>query len=264
MERWENLHSDILVQVFAKVDTKTLITSVLFVCKSWFTASSNPGCWKNLDFQSLSTCIQKSDVTKLMQSTICRSNGNVSSIVLPKRFDCEAVSDLLAGFLALKSLAFRVVPYGFMEEMGSRSILRNMMNLEELELGYCNPENLRKMLMEIGFHCKKFVSLTISPDTDRYISMSDALAIVELVPEIKYLNLRRCRLPRENLVVIIKGCDYLVRLDVRDCVGFEAADNEILKMASFIKGFMPQGSTINKSKRIMEYKHCYTYTHYCL
>ncbi|KAL5702392.1 hypothetical protein ACHQM5_027617 [Ranunculus cassubicifolius] len=245
--KWEDLNTDILIQVFEKVDTQTLITGIQFVCKLWFRASSNPQCWKNLDFQSIPFFTHKSDVSNLILSTVFRSR-TVNRVVFPRRFDSEALSYILEICFPLKSLAFPVVPFSFMQEEGSRKIIRGAKNLEEIELGYCSTENFIEILREVSLHCKYFVSLILSSDTDRCINKSEAAAIVDLVPKIKYLILRRCRLSRENLILILGGCHQLVKLDVRDCQGFEAADKEIQIKASGIETFMSQGSALKRRR----------------
>ncbi|KAK9920218.1 hypothetical protein M0R45_028776 [Rubus argutus] len=48
--RWEELDEDCLTNVFAKVGMESLLLSVPFVCKSWYTTTLNPLCWKFLSF----------------------------------------------------------------------------------------------------------------------------------------------------------------------------------------------------------------------
>jgi hypothetical protein len=49
--KWEDLPINCLVSVFEKVDLASRTLGVPFVCKSWFEASIEPGCWKVLDLR---------------------------------------------------------------------------------------------------------------------------------------------------------------------------------------------------------------------
>ncbi|BFG20142.1 hypothetical protein CerSpe_064160 [Prunus speciosa] len=44
----------------------------------------------------------------------------------------------------------------------------------------------------------------------------EALSIVKLVPNIKYLNLKGAKVNRDGLVTLLRGCKELVMLDARD------------------------------------------------
>lgn len=48
--KWEELNTDILVNVFGRVGMESLLLDVPFVCKSWYKASREPRCWEDLIF----------------------------------------------------------------------------------------------------------------------------------------------------------------------------------------------------------------------
>ncbi|KAF9618070.1 hypothetical protein IFM89_000021 [Coptis chinensis] len=85
-----------------------------------------------------------------------------------------------------------------------------------------------------------FVGLFINSGID----IEEATSIVTNLPKIKYLSLRNCSVPRECLIQILNGCRDLVLFDVRDCIGFDEDEEEILKIASHIKNFRLQGSML--------------------
>ena len=54
IRRWEDLDSDCLANVFARVGMESLVLDVSFVCKSWeFNISHSPSCWQVLSFPPL-------------------------------------------------------------------------------------------------------------------------------------------------------------------------------------------------------------------
>ena len=111
-------------------------------------------------------------------------------------------------------------------------LIRKWKNLELLKLG--NSINMVKILEGISLHCKNFCRLDI--DSTAYIGRRAAAAIPTLLPNIKYLNLRRANISRMSLKRILRGCKKLVHLDVRDSVGFEC-DDKLLKLGSHISNF---------------------------
>ena len=72
---------------------------------------------------------------------------------------------------------------------------------------------------------------------------NEASAIVTHLPKIKHLFLKGATIEKKNLVMILRCCRELVRLDVRDCFLFEESDAEILELASHIPSFRCEGST---------------------
>lgn len=108
-----------------------------------------------------------------------------------------------------------------------------------VELWLCWSYNLEKILSQISVHCKNFCALCVSYAS---IRENEALTIIQLVPNIKYLSLRCADFDRDSLLSILRGCKNLVLFDVRDCVGFNEFDEEILKLSSHISKFMCEGS----------------------
>lgn len=64
---------------------------------------------------------------------------------------------------------------------------------------------------------------------------------------LKYLVLDNASLEKEHLELILLGCKKLELLYVRNCVGFDEDDEEIIKLASRIKDFRCEGSRLNFS-----------------
>ena len=76
-----------------------------------------------------------------------------------------------------------------------------------------------------------------------YVGANEASAIVTHLPKIKHLFLKGATIEKKNLVMILRCCRELVRLDVRDCFLFEESDAETLELASHIPSFRCEGST---------------------
>ncbi|KAL4618877.1 hypothetical protein ACB092_06G042200 [Castanea dentata] len=87
-------------------------------------------------------------------------------------------------------------------------LIRNWKNLELLKLG--NSINMVKILEGISLHCKNFCRLGI--DSTAYIGRRAAAAIPTLLPNKKYLNLRRANISQTSLKRILRGCKKLVHL----------------------------------------------------
>ncbi|KAK1404200.1 hypothetical protein POM88_003805 [Heracleum sosnowskyi] len=90
-------------------------------------------------------------------------------------------------------------------------------------------------------HCKNLVGLSIA---FAQIDGEIASTIVSKLATIKCLALNNAILEKEHLKVILLGCKELELLYVRNCVGFDEDDEEIIKLASRIKDFRCQGSTL--------------------
>ena len=115
-------------------------------------------------------------------------------------------------------------------------------SLEFVRLG--SSFKMQEVLAQINIHCKNFVALAI---TRAIIGKDEASAIVTLVPNIQFLGLRSAKfMEKENLVMILQGCKNLVQFDVRDCIGFDEGDDEILKLASHITTFEHEGSRLSR------------------
>lgn len=88
---------DCLVCIFERLGLEDLILGVPLVCKSWYEASSNPLCWKSLNFAQLDLHpsshfvgrfkqqyqIEKFSFTTFLKFMVNRSCRSVAEIVLP-------------------------------------------------------------------------------------------------------------------------------------------------------------------------------------
>ncbi|XP_010276725.1 PREDICTED: F-box/LRR-repeat protein At3g48880-like isoform X1 [Nelumbo nucifera] len=250
--KWEEMNKDCLVKVFEVVGLESLILDVPFVCKSWYNASLDPQCWKNLTFPKLGGWpsspfmerymdeyhADKFSVTGFIKFVVDRSCKSSVKLVLPGCCSLEAFA-----YVSNECPSLQVI--GLPSELvvsGENHILEFVSKWSELRYLYLGTilNCFKEILTQISLNCKNFSGL----GTKGYIDNEAALAIATQLPKIKYLHLKNSSLPRESLVTILEGCKELVELDVRNCIGFEADDEEILMLASHIKRFKPEGSEI--------------------
>ncbi|XP_043705133.1 putative F-box/LRR-repeat protein 22 [Telopea speciosissima] len=114
-------------------------------------------------------------------------------------------------------------------------------DLQQLYLGD-TQHSFQEILIQIRLNCKNLNVLSVKG----FVGNKEASAIATILPNIKYLRLQESSLPRKSLKIILQGCRELVLLDARNCDGFEADDEEILKMASHINTFLTHGSILDE------------------
>ncbi|PIA38912.1 hypothetical protein AQUCO_02700244v1 [Aquilegia coerulea] len=267
-KNWEDLHTDCLIKIFGRVGLESLILTIPFVCKSWYKASLDPHCWKVLDFKPIPVntipraimVLQKMpwgykfknlpDVTpssQFMKTAVNRSGGLATEVVF---HTCLLRDNILEYILercpALKTLSLpewkHFVRRGeCLQRENDKCLLKMISKLHNLEslmtLNIVSP-NLTMVLNQLHIHCPNLVTLGFQD----VISDDIASAIVTLFPNIKNLVLRGSSIWRESLILILSGCRKLELLDVSGCIGFDANDAEILKMASHIKTFKSEGA----------------------
>ncbi|KAK1369955.1 hypothetical protein POM88_036056 [Heracleum sosnowskyi] len=120
------------------------------------------------------------------------------------------------------------------------SLIVKFKNLEILSIGSTSSDWIVKIFELICIQLPNFHGMCV---TSQHIDDNMALAIVKLLPKLKRLYMNGADLSKENLLLIMRGCKELECLHVRDCIGFEEDDEEILKLSSSIRNFRCDGST---------------------
>lgn len=139
--------------------------------------------------------------------------------------------------LAVSSDAYVIDTYDCDVGCAVSDLLVKWKSLEVLKLDMCR--HLVQVIGNISLNCKNFVELSV---TNSYVDQEVAIAIVSNLSTIKRLVLDKTKLEKVNLELILKGCKELELLHVRDCIGFDEDDEEILMFASGIKDFQCKGS----------------------
>lgn len=263
---------DCLVNVIRRVGMESLILDVPFVCKSWYKATLNPLCWQKLHVPLISfppsvhgmICL---DTPRSRLENECHINGdscaNAFITFVVKRSDRSATSIVLPPCCTEKTLLFIVDESPNLRVLVLReypghdltskfpNLLSKWKHLEFLSItSRCINCSMEELLSQIKIHCKAFSGLAVKGGA---IEEKEAIAIVTLVPNIKYLDLSSSDIEQENLLIILKGCKELVHFDVRYCQGFEEGDEEILKLASHITTFKDEGSSLSNFGRFFRH-----------
>ncbi|XP_077216158.1 F-box/LRR-repeat protein At3g48880-like [Tasmannia lanceolata] len=260
--KWEDLEMDCLVNIFGRLGLEDKILGVPFVCHSWYKASTNPLCWKVLNFESLDLGrlswkpspfvkrfkreyhVENFSFTGFLKFVVNRSRRCCVQLILPEELteeDMIYVSDECPAVKLLSFHQYAAVGYKLQPEL-----LRKWTNLEILCVDGLLQPAIIEILSEINNHCKNFYGLKACVRFDDKI----ASAFATYLPKIKCLNLGHSALfmsstlSKENLMVILEGCKDLELLYLKNCVGFDV-DEEILKSASHIKDFNCEGAQLH-------------------
>ncbi|KAI8004398.1 F-box/LRR-repeat protein [Camellia lanceoleosa] len=257
--KWEDLNMDCLLNVFGRVGIESLLLDIPFVCKSWHRATLSPPCWKQLDFSRISLddvefpsrlmdvyeFNDKLAVNAFIKFVIKCSAGSVTFLSIPDCCTEEAFLDVANECPDLRVLLLPLTPdhdyrhcyqpYDYL--LNIPSLMSKWKNLEFLRLG--GSFQMEEVLAQTNIHCKNFIALDI---TKADIGDFEASVIVTLLPNIKLLYPRNATMEKEHLVMILKGYKGLEYVDVSKCIGFDAYDDEILKLASQIPTFINEGS----------------------
>ncbi|XP_061992359.1 F-box/LRR-repeat protein At3g48880-like [Rosa rugosa] len=261
--KWEELEVDCLMNIFGRVGMESLLLDVPFVCKSWYKATLDPSCWQYLTFPDLTvdryldfdedgywcTLIKRFvdeyrldesrfSVTAFVKFIISRSKGKAIYLRLSPCASEDVLKNAADECPALKLLS---LPSRLVNRNASiiQEIIGKWTNLEYLVLG--SSYNLENFLGQISIHCKNLCLLSVA---NADIGKDEAMAIVNLLPKLKQLILKKANIDRDDLVTLLQGCNELVLLDVSNCIGFDEEDEEIAKLASHIANFSSQGSTL--------------------
>lgn len=108
-----------------------------------------------------------------------------------------------------------------------------------VKLGSCSY--VVQIIDKLSLYCKNLVGLSVA---FAQIDYEVASTIVSKLANIKCLALSNANFEKEHLKMILLGCKKLELLYVRNCVGFDEDDEEIIKLASAIKDFRCEGSTV--------------------
>ncbi|ONI28721.1 hypothetical protein PRUPE_1G157400 [Prunus persica] len=174
--------------------------------------------------------------TAFIKFVVNCSNGHATALSLPpcaSETDLKYVSDVCGDLKAVG------LPGDLVNDKSGviTELIGKWKRLEWLMLG--SSYDLVKILSQISIHCKDFWGLRVS---NADIFNDEAIAIVNFLPKIKPLILRKAEIDRDALMKLLQGCTELRVLDVSDCIGFSEDDGELLKLPSHITNFSCKGS----------------------
>ncbi|KAF5468138.1 hypothetical protein F2P56_012315 [Juglans regia] len=226
--KWEELNRDCLVEVLRRLGIEALLMQVPLVCRSWYEASLDPICWKNLNFHTLSsfrpsparlrppfrsvsfynffTIPKKEDldvVTAFVRFVVDRSHRSATTLVVADFFTEQALEYASEQCPELKWL---YLPRDFMLGVVEH-IPQFIGRWESLELLYVEGcSYLDKILTPISTNCQKFFALCCN-----HVEISDeaAILLVKLASKVKYLRISVSQISRDNLEMLLEGCKHL-------------------------------------------------------
>ncbi|TQD83489.1 hypothetical protein C1H46_030959 [Malus baccata] len=237
---WEDMEQNCLAQVFIRVGLESLLLFIPFVCKSWYSATKNPACWERINFPDANDDVTDpfsvNDAVLDRPWTRANRTENQRFDVFIRTFARE--NDILWRYFSITNFMKMVID----RSAGSLRFLKIPGLLSHYMFA------IHKTLQHVGKSCKNFAGLQL---TNAAIGRSEAEAIVTFVPNLSFLSLRRSQIPRELMVMLLKGMKNLVLLDVRECVGFDQQDEEILRLASEIPTFLCRGARICAQEHLL-------------
>lgn len=93
-----------------------------------------------------------------------------------------------------------------------------------------------QIIDQIGLHCENFVSLSVAAQP---FDFGISSAIVSNLANIKSLVLKHVVLGKEDIMMLLLGCEELELLYIQNCpfLDFKEFDVEMLQLASRVKDF---------------------------
>ncbi|KAK8954218.1 hypothetical protein KSP39_PZI002934 [Platanthera zijinensis] len=251
--KWEEMEMDCLVCIFSKLNLDDLAVSVPYVCRSWSAAARDPLCWRFLDFRSLDfmpwsrfakrfadrNSVSRFSFAGFMKLAVRRSAGLADELRLP---ELASIDDLILASNECPRLTALGLP-NLNSDSKARipELISKWKELKTLAME-SKPSKFSQLAYEIAANCKNFKKLVMPTSS---INREDASAIVKCLPNIRFLDMSRSFLVKEELLFILEGCRELSRLSAKNCVGFEASDGEVRSRGRRIKIFEVEGSKMD-------------------
>ncbi|KAJ4834044.1 hypothetical protein Tsubulata_017204 [Turnera subulata] len=256
--KWEDLEINCLVNVLGRVGMESLLMDVPFVCKSWYRASLEPKCWKEIVLHGYSSRsnslwsrfedeyeIRNFTITKLIKLITNRSNGNCTVFDVSCSFRDEVLQELAEKCPSLMRLSLRWLTsesFSILPQLMGKWKLLEYLGFPRSSYAYKHTRGeinlkFRQILQEISLNCNKFWGLHLFNDVGGF-GEEEISPIVTYLPKVKYLYLYgMC--DEKHLKTILLGCGELVHLEVGK-VGYWAweLDEEMIKLASHINTFI--------------------------
>ncbi|KAK1378111.1 F-box domain-containing protein [Heracleum sosnowskyi] len=247
--KWEDMSTDCLANIFGRLDIESRLLHIPAVCKHWYRAVQNPLCWEKLDFRAIDS---ESKLSQLMKIVANHSERCAISHVLVHFCTTKDLIQLSEACPALKTLELHTFLDCVPLNVVVPSFKGRWKNLEFISIDD-SGDSIVELIELVCIHSTSFTGLRIGGgDIYDYA----AYKIVSLLPKLKYLAINHAILEKKNLLLILQGCRELVFLDVRNCIGFQEDDEEILKLSSVIKSFRCDGSKAQDPTCNDDYNYC--------
>ncbi|XP_010061189.2 F-box/LRR-repeat protein At3g48880 [Eucalyptus grandis] len=258
--KWEDLNTDMLVEIFQTFDISELTSRIAHVCSAWHLACRDPLLWKTLDLSALESTFIKipqppyvyvhsqSDkaVTQLLKIALNLSQGSIQTLIF--HFNLYLSDEQLTYTAESCPLVKRVVmpAWNRIKETGICRAIKKWRHLESMTMP--SIKNPPYLLEEISRNCENFSKLKIMGPFDMHF----ALPLVTYIPRLKVLSLRCSVIMRDALVTILDNLQDLEVLNISHCILIEARppplpQRVVMEIDPFI---------MNKANRLREFLVC--------
>ncbi|CAN4087788.1 unnamed protein product [Withania somnifera] len=259
VRRWEDLDTDILVNIFQSLNLFERISVITPVCHAWLLASSDQLLWKTLDLSVLQSNFirtqcepyvyvdSQSDqkLTRLLNSCLNLSRGNILTLIFHYNL---YVNDYQLTYTAARCPRLRRLVMPAWNKITRTEICRGIHIWEDLEsLTMPSIEDPASVIKEIARSCRHFAELKIMGPCD----MLFASALVSFLPNLKVLSLRCTVLSKPALVMILEGLKELKVLNISHCVITEDPPPAPMKILTTL-----DESILEKASRLCKFLTC--------
>ncbi|KAL3755791.1 hypothetical protein ACJRO7_002785 [Eucalyptus globulus] len=262
--KWEDLPSDILVEIFQKVDFPELNSQIDHVFSAWHLACRDPLFWKTLDLSALESIFitiphapyvyvhSQSDkaVTQLLKIVLNLRRESIEILIF--HFNLYLSDEQLTYTAERCPLVKRVVmpAWNRIKETGICKAIKKWRHLESMTMP--SIKNPPYLLEEISRNCENFSKLKIMGPFDMHF----ALPLVTYIPRLKVLSLRCSVIMRDALVTILDNLQDLEVLNISHCILIEdppppLPQRVVKEMIKEIDPFI-----MNKANRLREFLVC--------
>ncbi|XP_030448911.1 F-box/LRR-repeat protein At3g48880 [Syzygium oleosum] len=260
MRKWEDLDTDILVQIFQTFDIFELTSGIAHVCSAWRMACCDPLLWKTLDLSALESnfiriplepyvyvhCQSDKEVTRLLKIALDLSRGSIQTLIF--HFNLYLSDEQLTYTAERCPLVKRIVmpAWNRIKKTGICRAINMWPHLESMTMpSIANPPYL---LEEISKNCKNFSKLKIMGPFDIFFASS----LVLYIPKLKVLSLRCSVIFKDALITILDKLQDLEVLNISHCILIEACPSPLLKRV--VKEIDP--FIMDKANRLREFLVC--------
>ncbi|XP_058752339.1 putative F-box/LRR-repeat protein 23 [Vicia villosa] len=247
---WVELPRDITANIFQRLGTIDIVTSVRYVCPIWWNIFKDPLMWRTIRMTKFSDFYDQP--VEICQYAIKQSCGHLENIFI----DDFATDDLLK-FIAenasnLRGLRLVNCP-GISNEVFCQAV-KILPLLERLNISLCNLS--KDSLEVVGQYCPLLTVLIFGRSEFPFdICDDDAIVIAETMVGLRHLNIQGSSLSNAGLFAILAGCPHLEFLDIRGCYNLDLNDSLKKKCIDQIKNLrLPEPIVYD------DYDNIYVYT----
>ncbi|CAA7018284.1 unnamed protein product [Microthlaspi erraticum] len=230
VSKWANLHRDILVIIFYKLDVRDLTMGASRVCITWFLASHDKTLWNTVDLakfrqvdgESLSLRNFLNKIIKFFDIHETRRNlTNITKLSrsTPKNlfFDYDAYieeEDLMFAAERMPNIEKLVLPrWSFQTKNSYQFAFSQWKNLETLIIANDSSLTGKLGFQEVGENCSNLINLKYMGDFEK----NTAENIVRYLKNIKRLSLRCSSISHLGVLLLIRGLKNLAILNLSHC-----------------------------------------------